>query len=132
MELLNTISKWARSTEGAHQATLDECLDLLLRLLAPMAPHVTAELWEMRHPGEPSVHAQSWPEADPALTARAAVTMVIQIAGKVKSRVDVAPDVSEEDAIAAALNDPEIVRLVNGATPKRVVAVPPRLVNIIL
>jgi len=132
MELLNTISKWARSTEGAHQATLDECLDLLLRLLAPMAPHVTAELWEMRHPGEPSVHAQSWPEADPALTARAAVTMVIQIAGKVKSRVDVAPDVSEEDAIAAAMNDPEIVRLVNGATPKRVVAVPPRLVNIIL
>jgi len=132
MELLNTISKWARSAEGAHQATLDECLDLLLRLLAPMAPHMTAELWEMRHPGEPSVHAQSWPEADPALTARAAVTMVIQIAGKVKSRVDVAPDVSEDDAIAAALSDPEIVRLVNGATPKRVVAVPPRLVNIIL
>ena len=132
MELLNTISKWARSGEGAHQATLDECLDLLLRLLAPMAPHMTAELWEMRHPGEPSVHAQSWPEADPALTARAAVTMVIQIAGKVKSRVDVAPDVNEDDAIAAALSDPEIVRLVNGATPKRVVAVPPRLVNIIL
>jgi leucyl-tRNA synthetase len=132
MELLNTISKWARSSEGAHRETLDIALDLLLRLLAPMAPHMTAELWETRHPGEPSVHLQSWPVADPNLTARAAVTMVVQIAGKVKARVDVAPDVSEADAIAAALADPEIVRIVGDATPQRVVAVPPRLVNIIL
>jgi len=131
MELLNTISKWARSTEGAHRETLDECLDLLLRLLAPMAPHITAELWESRHEG-PSVHEQPWPEADEALTARALVTMVVQINGKVKSRVQVAPDVSDAEATTTALADDVIVAALGGATPTRVVAVPPRLVNIIL
>ena len=132
MELLNTISKQARSAEGAHRETLDECLDLLLRLLAPMAPHITAELWETRHPGEPSVHAQTWPVADPALVVRSAVTMVVQINGKVKARVEVSPDVNEADAIAAALADATIAAALNGSEPSRVVAVPPRLVNIIL
>ena len=132
MELLNTISKWARSAEGAHRATLDESLDLLLRLLAPMAPHITAELWEERHPGEPGVHAQTWPVADESLVAHALVTMVVQINGKVKSRVEVSPDVSQEGAITAALADATIAAALNGQSPQRVVAVPPRLVNVIL
>jgi leucyl-tRNA synthetase len=131
MELLNTISKWARSTDGAHRGTLDESLDLLLRLLAPMAPHITAELWESRHEG-PSVHEQTWPVADGALTAHSMVTMVVQINGKVKSRVQVSPDVTETDATAAALADEVIAATLAGATPTRVVAVPPRLVNVIL
>ena len=132
MELLNTISRWARRPEGAHRATLDESLDLMLRLLAPMAPHITAELWEQRHPGEPSVHATSWPLADPALVAHARVVMVVQVNGKVRARLDVSPDLSEDDAAAAALAAPEIVTLLAGATPSRVVARPPRLVNVIL
>jgi leucyl-tRNA synthetase len=132
MELLNTISKWARSAEGAHRATLDDSLDLLRRLLAPMAPHITAELWEERHPGEPGVHAQTWPVADESLVAHALVTMVVQINGKVKSRVEVSPDVSQEDAITAALADATIAAALNGQSPQRVVAVPPRLVNVIL
>ena len=132
MELLNTISKWARSAEGAHRATLDESLNLLLRLLAPMAPHITAELWEERHPGEPGVHAKTWPVADESLVAHALVTMVVQINGKVKSRVEVSPDVSQEDAITAALADATIAAALNGQSPQRVVAVPPRLVNVIL
>jgi leucyl-tRNA synthetase len=132
MELLNTISKAARSVEGINQAVLDESLDLLLRLLAPMAPHITAELWDQRHPNAPSVHAQTWPVADAALTAHARVTMVVQINGKVKSRVDVSPEVTEDEAIAAALADATISTLLAGATVQRVVAVPPRLINIIL
>lgn len=132
MELLNTLSKWARSPEGAHRPTLDACIDVQLQLLAPMAPHVTAELWEERHPDSPSVHEQSWPVADPALVAHATVTMVIQINGKVKSRVEVRPDVTEEEATSVALADVTIAPLVAAQPPKRVVAVPPRLVNIIL
>jgi leucyl-tRNA synthetase len=131
MELLNTLSKWARRREGAHRATLDESLDLMLRLLAPMAPHITAEMWQERHPNEGSVHAQSWPLADPAMLAHARVEMAVQINGKVRARLEVAPDISEEDAAAAALASPDIVKLLNGA-PQRVVARPPRLVNIIL
>jgi len=132
MELLNTISRWARRTEGAHRATLDESLDILLRLLAPMTPHVTAELWEERHPGGPGVHATTWPEADPTLVAHSSVVMVVQVNGKVRARLNVSPDITEADATAAALADADIVNFLKGATPSRVVARPPRLVNIVL
>jgi len=132
MELLNTVSKQARSDHGAHRETLDDSLNTMLKLLAPMAPHITAELWEQRLPGEKSVHLQSWPVADPALTVEETVVMVVQINGKVKSRVNVAPSVSEADAQAAALSDLETISALGGATPKRIVCVPPRLVNIII
>ena len=132
MELLNTISKWARRPEGAHRETLDESLDLMLRLLAPMAPHITAELWEERHPGEPSVHTTNWPLADAALAAHASVVMVVQVNGKVRARLEVSPDVSEEDASAAALASPDVLKYLQGATPQRVVVRPPRLVNVIV
>ncbi|HEY5302922.1 MAG TPA: leucine--tRNA ligase [Acidimicrobiales bacterium] len=132
MELLNTLSKWARRPEGAHRATLDESLDLLLRLLAPMAPHITAEMWEERHPGESGVHAQVWPEANEQMVARAKVVMVVQVNGKVRARINVSPDVSEADATALSLRDADIVTFVNGAAIQRVVARPPRLVNIIV
>ena len=75
MELVNTVSKWARSEHGAYRSTLDEALDTLLKLMAPMTPHITAELWETRHSGELSVHLQPWPEADPALVKVETVTM---------------------------------------------------------
>jgi len=89
MELVNTVSKWARSDHGAERATFDESIDVLVMLLAPMAPHVTAEIWELRHPGEKSVHAEPWPVADPDLVKRAKVTMVVQVNGKVRARLEV-------------------------------------------
>ena len=131
MELLNVVSKTARESAGIDRAVLDESLDAMLLMLAPMSPHITAEMWEQRHPGVPSVHAQSWPVADPALLVDETVTMVVQIAGKVKARLEVAPGISEGDATAQALADPAIVAALNGATPKQVFARPPRLVNII-
>ncbi len=132
MELLNVISKWARSDHGAERATFDEAIDVLVMLLAPMAPHVTAEIWEERHPGEKSVHLQSWPVADPELVKRAKVTMVVQVNGKVRARLEVPPDISMEDAATEALEDAAISAVLAGATPKRIVSRPPRLVNIIV
>jgi leucyl-tRNA synthetase len=132
MELLNTISKTARSDHGIERATLDESLDTLLTLLAPMAPHMTAELWESRRPNDPSVHLQSWPVADPELVREETVIMVVQVNGKVRARLEVVPSISENDAQSAALADAAIVGTLAGATPKRVVARPPRLVNIIV
>ena len=132
MELLNTISKWARSDHGAERATFDEAIDVLVMLLAPMAPHVTAEIWEERHPGEKSVHHQTWPVADPRLVKRAKVTMVVQVNGKVRARLEVPPDISMADATTEALEDATISALLAGATPQRIVSRPPRLVNIIV
>jgi len=131
MELYNAASKAARSPVGIEKATLDEALEVMVKLLAPMTPHITAELWQERHPDQPSVHVLPWPVADPALVAEAEVTMVVQVNGKVKARLSVAPTISEADAMAAALADPAIVAAIKGATPTRVVARPPRLVNIV-
>jgi leucyl-tRNA synthetase len=97
-----------------------------------MAPHVTAEIWEERHPGEKSVHHQTWPVADPQLVKRAKVTMVVQVNGKVRARLEVPPDISMADATTEALEDATISALLAGATPQRIVSRPPRLVNIIV
>ena len=132
MELFNTVSKWARSDHGAERATLDEAIDVMLKLLAPMSPHVTAEIWEMRYPDRLSVHRQAWPVADPELVKRSTITMVIQINGKVKARLEVPPDISMADAETEALEVAAINAALAGATPKRIVSRPPRLVNIIV
>ncbi len=131
MELLNTVGKWARDERGANEETLNEAVDALLLLLAPMAPHLSAELWSQRHGESSLVHTQHWPIADPELLREELVTMVVQVAGKLKARIDVAPSISEQDAIAAALSDPAVASLLAGATPSRIVAKVPRMVNIV-
>ena len=132
MELLNTVSKWARSDHGAERKTFDEAIETMLKMLAPMSPHIVAEIWEQRFPDLPSVHEQSWPVADPALVKEETVTMVVQLNGKVRARLEVATTLSESDAETLALAAPEIARELAGSTVKRVVARPPRLVNIIV
>ncbi len=132
MELLNVISKTARASTGIDRATLDEALDAMLLMLAPMTPHVSAELWEQRHPDAPSVHGQAWPEADPRLVVHEFVTMVVQINGKVRARLEVAPELSDEEASALALANEDVVSALNGAKIQRVVARAPRLVNVIV
>ena len=76
-------------------------IDTLLLLLAPMAPHITAELWARRHDGE-HIHEQPWPVADPALAAVDTVTMVVQVNGKVRERVEVPTGISAADAERAS------------------------------
>ena len=146
MELLNTLQRYGRdggadrdgdgdgngTGPGAHADVWNEALDALLRLLAPMTPHVAAELWEHRHPGEPSVHLQSWPTADPELVRQDTVTMVIQVNGKVRDRVDVDAGISESDAQDIALASAKVTEALKGATPTRVVSRPPRLVNVVV
>ena len=147
MELLNLVQRYGRDagadggasangnpdTAGTapHADVWNEALDALLLLLAVMSPHVTAELWERRHPGEPSVHLQPWPSFDPDLIRQDTVTMVIQVNGKVRDRIDVDAGISEDDAEAAALASAKVIDALGGATPKRVVVRPPRLVNVV-
>ncbi len=121
-----------RATHAPHEEVWNEAIDSLLRLLAPLTPHVTAELWEARHPDEPSVHLQRWPEADPELVRQDTVTMVIQVNGKVRDRIDVDASISEADAEAAALASAKVSEALNGAAPTRVVSRPPRLVNVVV
>ena len=133
MELLNEVQRYRREAAGApHEEVWSEALDALLLLLAVMAPHVTAELWEQRHPGEPSVHRRRWPVFDPELVRQDTVTMVVQVNGKVRDRVEVDADIAESEAEAVALASPKVVEALGGARPRRVVVRPPRLVNVVV
>jgi leucyl-tRNA synthetase len=127
MELVNLLQRYAR--EEPHAGVLAEGCDALLALLAPMAPHVTAELWERRH-GSP-LHAHPWPAFDPALAAEETVTMVVQVDGKVRDRLQVAATIGEEEARAAALACDKVREALAGTEPARVVARPPRVVNVV-
>jgi leucyl-tRNA synthetase len=133
MEQVNLLQKYQRSEEGPHTEVLAEAVDTLLLLMAPMTPHVTAELWELRHDAAtPSVHATSWPTFDPALTAEETVTLVVQVNGKVRERLEVDPSISEEEARRLALATPRVTEALSGREPKRVVVRPPRLVNVVV
>jgi leucyl-tRNA synthetase len=104
-------------------------VDTLLLLLAPMAPHASAELWERRHGTH--VHTQTWPVADPAMLTVEATTMVVQVNGKVRDRIEVPPTISAEDAEALALASTKVQEQLGGGLPKKVIARPPKLVNIV-
>jgi len=128
MEFLNELYRYAQAADGPRAGTLDGAVDALLLLAAPMAPHVTAELWERRRGGH--VHEQPWPVADEAKLAAEMVTMVVQVAGKVRDRLQVAPDISEDDAASLALASEAVAAHLSGP-PRRVIARPPKLVNIV-
>jgi leucyl-tRNA synthetase len=132
MEQLNLLQKYARHQDGVHDVVWGEAADALLSLLAPMTPHLTAEIWGLRHPGEPSVHLQPWPQFDPALVRAETVTMVVQVNGKVREKLEVSPEITEADAELAALASSKVVESLAGRTPQRVVVRPPRLVNVVV
>jgi leucyl-tRNA synthetase len=132
MEFVNTVYRHVQDPAGARRQTVDFAIDSLLLLLAPMAPHVAAELWERRHGEGSLVHAQRWPLPDPALVKVDSVTMVVQVNGRVRDRIEVDVDISDEAATALARTAPKVVDELAGRQPKRVIARPPRLVNVVV
>jgi len=132
MEQVNLLHKYLQRDAGPHVEVMEEAVDRLLLLLAPMAPHASAELWARRHPGAPTVHVHPWPVADPTLAAAPTVTMVVQVNGKVRERLEVDPDIDQVAAEALALGAPRIRAEVGAGRPRRVVVRPPRLVNIVV
>ncbi|WP_327702797.1 leucine--tRNA ligase [Streptomyces decoyicus] len=102
----------------------------LVLLIAPLAPHIAEELWrKLGHTGT-VVHAD-FPVADPAYVVDETVTCVVQIKGKVKARLEVAPSISDADLEAAALAEPAVVAALNGAGIRKVIVRAPKLVNIV-
>ncbi len=128
MEFVNLVQPYVRG--GGHADVAGEAVDTLLLLLAPMTPHVAAEAWEQRH--DDHIHLRSWPVADPELVVEASVTMVVQVNGKVKDRIEVTPDITDEDATSLALASPAVIEALAGAEPRRIVVRAPRLVNIVV
>ncbi len=130
MEFTNLVYRWVQADDGPHGPTLDAALDGLLLVMAPAAPHVCSELWELRNGGH--VHEEPWPEADPAKLLDDTVTMVVQVNGRVRDRIEVSADIDEAAAEAAALASERVAAHLDGTPPKKVVVRPPGLVNVVV
>ncbi len=128
MEFVNLVQPYARG--DAHADVTSEAADTLLLLLAPMTPHVTAEAWERRHGTH--VHEQPWPVADPELAKAQLVTLVVQVNGKVRDRLEVPPEISESEAEQLALASEAVTGALDGRSPQRLIVKPPRLVNVVV
>jgi len=123
MEYMNVLRKGERTP---HR---DEVLPLI-PLVSPFAPHIAEELWEQTG-GTGSVFDSAWPSFDPRLALDDSIELVIQVNGKVRGKITVVRDISEQDALVAALADPTVSRFTAG-DPRKVIFVPGRLLNIVV
>jgi leucyl-tRNA synthetase len=131
MELVNATRKAIDSGCGAADPAVREATEAIAIMLSLVAPFTSEEMWE-RLGHKPAIALAGWPTVDPALLIDDEVEAVIQINGKIKDRMNVSPDISEADFEAAALALPSIIAELAGAAPKKVIARPPKLVNIVL
>jgi leucyl-tRNA synthetase len=131
MEYVNDLYKYVQAEGGPRRETLDEAVDALLLVLAPMAPHISAELWERRHGAGAHVHEQPWPASDPELAQAETVTMIVQVNGKLRDRIDVDASIDEVEMEKVALASTRVQENLAGRTPRNVIIVRPKLVNIV-
>jgi leucyl-tRNA synthetase len=131
MELVNATRKAIDSGCGAADPAVREATEAIAIMLSLVAPFTAEEMWE-RLGHKPAIALAGWPTVDPALLIDDEVEAVIQINGKIKDRMNVSPNISEADFEAAALALPSIIAELAGAAPKKVIARPPKLVNIVI
>jgi leucyl-tRNA synthetase len=131
MELVNATRKAIDSGPGAADSAVREAVEAIAIMLSLVAPFTSEEMWE-RLGHKPAVALAGWPAVDPALLVADAVEAIVQINGKIKERLEVSPSISDAELEAMAMSHPSIVAELAGATPKKVIARAPKLVNIVL
>ena len=117
--------------EGVSRSTFEQVSETLIKLLAPMAPHITHELWELTA-HDSMLALEPWPVWDEALVAPSMVTMVVQVNGKVRDRVEVAPDITADAAEELALTLDKVNSWIDGGPVRNVIARPPNLINFVV
>jgi len=129
MEFTNMLYKYREACVGTPE--WEEAVRTHLLLMAPITPHIAEELWELR--GWPySIHQQNWPVYDATIAAEEKITLVVQVNGKVRDRVEVVADITEDEARAAALATEGAQKHMEGKPARKVLYVPGRLVNIVV
>lgn len=136
MELVNTLyltkDELIKTPEG--KVILSSAISTVLTLLSPITPHICEELWTHLHASAPaaSLESQPWPQWREDALKRDMLTIVIQINGKLRSKIDIAADTPKDVVQAAALADETTIRHLAGAPIKKVVVIPGKLVNIVI
>jgi leucyl-tRNA synthetase len=130
MELLNAISRFEdRSATG--RAVVQEALEIAVIALSPMVPHITHALWAALGHDTALVDVR-WPSADAQALVQDEITLAVQVNGKLRSQISVSVDADEASVRALALADDMVRRFIGEATPKRVIVVPRKLVNVVV
>ena len=130
MELANHLNRvWAEAS--IDSATWRECIKNFLLMLAPIAPHVTEELWE-RTGHAYSIHQQAFPSWDDDLAAEETITLVVQVNGKVRDKLEVPAGIEEAAAQELALASPRVKSYTDGKSVSKTIYVPGRLVNLVV
>jgi leucyl-tRNA synthetase len=131
MEYLNYLAE-QRGT-AISTALWREALEAYTRLLSPIAPFITEEIWQevLGHQGE-SVHESDWPDYDEALTVAEEITLMIQVNGKLRDKLTVPADIDDDALREAVLAREKVQKRLNGRTVRKTIIVPKRLVNVVI
>jgi len=124
MELVNEITR-TPDDEGARFAA-----ETAVSLIQPYAPHIAEELWERL--GHQELWSAPWPEANAALLERDTFELVVQVNGRVRDRIQVSTDLSEEELVARATGSPKVQTQLDGRNIRQTIVVPRKLVNIVV
>ncbi|MFZ6015664.1 MAG: leucine--tRNA ligase [Patescibacteria group bacterium] len=109
----------------------DEDYQSYLKLLAPFAPHIAEELWHQLG-NETSIHLESWPDFNPDLLIEDQVTIAVQVNGKVRAEILIAPDAEEEETVTAAKKDVNIQKYLAGKEPRKIIYVRGKILNLVV
>ncbi len=129
MTVMNVLEKAPQATEQ-DRALLQEGLEAVTLLLAPITPHISHELWQqLGHAG--SVIDATWPSVDEQALVQDTITLVVQVNGKLRGQVEMPAAASREEVEAAARSNENVLRFIDGLTIRKVIVVPGKLVNIV-
>jgi leucyl-tRNA synthetase len=130
MELVNTLSKFADESANG-KAVRQEALEAIVLMLAPIVPHICHQLWlDLGH--QQAVVSVAWPEVDMAALEQDSIELVIQVNGKLRSKMTVPSTATSDEVQAMALNDEHVLRFIEGKSIRKVIFVPKKLVNIVV
>ncbi|MEM6944249.1 MAG: leucine--tRNA ligase, partial [Pseudomonadota bacterium] len=133
-ELANAIGRAASDSTAANEDLAfarREAVETLVRLMNPMAPHIAEEMWESLG-GKTMLVNMPWPEAEAALAEEDQIVLPVQVNGKKRAELSVARDAAREEIEALALGTPDVARFLEGRSPKKVIVVPGRIVNVVI
>ena len=130
MELVNTLSKFTDMSDNG-KVIRQEALEAIVLMLAPIVPHICHQLWQDLGHQEAVVRAP-WPKVDVSALEQDIIEIVIQVNGKLRSKISVSATVSSDELQTLALNDDYIMRFIEGKSLKKVIVVPKKLVNIVV
>jgi leucyl-tRNA synthetase len=130
MELVNATRKAIDTGCGPDDPAVREAVETVAIMLSLVAPYTAEEMWS-RLGHEPTVARAGWPTVDPAMLVEDSVTAIVQVQGKLRAKLEVAPDISEADLEAMAMADEAVQRSLDGKTVRKVIVRAPKLVNIV-